>query len=255
MPEDPDTVARRLAGDSLAQGDATGWFEQLYDAAARGDTEVPWDRGGPHPLIAQWVAGRAAVPAGRAIVVGAGLGDDAELIAALGYATTAFDISATAVRVARKRYPDSAVHYVVADLLAPPPEWIGAFDLVLESQTVQALPVELRDVAIRAVTALVAPGGTLVVNAAARDDVAQEPDGPPWPLTRAEIDAFAAGDLVPVGIERVPHPQYPENLRWLAEFAVPASGRTDRCSPVRPWRAACAAQALRARFQAVERPR
>jgi ubiquinone/menaquinone biosynthesis C-methylase UbiE len=73
-------------------------------------------------------------------VVGCGLGDDAEYVAGRGFDTVAFDISASAIRAARRRYPDSAVHYVTADLLDPPGEWERAFDLVVESLTLQALP-------------------------------------------------------------------------------------------------------------------
>jgi hypothetical protein len=68
------------------------------------------------------------------VVVGCGLGADAEFVARHGFATTAFDISATAVRTAQQRYPTSPVDYRTADL----------FDLVVEIINVQALPVSLR---------------------------------------------------------------------------------------------------------------
>ena len=45
---------------------------------------------------------------------------------------------------ARERYPDTAVEYRVADLLDLPADLVGAFDLVIEVSTVQALPPELR---------------------------------------------------------------------------------------------------------------
>jgi hypothetical protein len=64
---------------------------------------------------------------------------------------------------ARRRFPDSAVDYVVADLLDLPPEWHRAFDLVVEVITVQALPDPPRARAIACVASLVAPGGTLIV--------------------------------------------------------------------------------------------
>jgi 2-polyprenyl-3-methyl-5-hydroxy-6-metoxy-1,4-benzoquinol methylase len=77
-------------------------------------------------------------------VVGCALGADAEHVAGLGYATTAFDVAPTAVRLARERYPASPVHYVVADLLDPPEEWTRAFDLVVEIITAQSLPEPYR---------------------------------------------------------------------------------------------------------------
>ncbi len=59
------------------------------------------------------------------MIVGCGLGADAEFIAAWGYSTLAFDIAPTAVELARSRFPSSAVSYVPGDLLALPDEWVG----------------------------------------------------------------------------------------------------------------------------------
>jgi hypothetical protein len=57
---------------------------------------------------------------------------------------------------------------------------------------VQALPLELRRRATASVSHFVAPGGTLLVISAGRsDDEVGAVAGPPWPLNRAEIDAFA----------------------------------------------------------------
>ena len=57
-----------------ADDEATGWFEPLYAAAARGETGVPWDRGGPSPQLVDWAAARSLEGTGRrALVVGAGL--------------------------------------------------------------------------------------------------------------------------------------------------------------------------------------
>jgi SAM-dependent methyltransferase len=214
----PDQQASRLASESLAARDPTGWFERLYAAAALGDAVVPWARGAPHPLLAQWAGERSPDGAGRsALVVGSGLGDDAEYIAALGFDTVAFDIAPTAVESARRRFPGSRVRYVVADLLDPPAEWRQAFGLVVESITVQSLPDPPRAQAIANVARMVGPGGTLLVIATARDAV-DEPAGPPWPLTRTEVEAFAIGALRPVLIEDLRDPAQPDVRRWRAEF-------------------------------------
>lgn len=210
-----DQDATRLAAESLAAGDATGWFERLYLEASVGSAVVPWDRGTPNALLVEWVAA-GPTPSGRAIVVGCGLGRDSEYLASLGVDTVAFDVSPTAVDGARSRHPGTVVRYETADLLSLPTPWLGSFDLVVESHTVQSLPVPLHPVAIAAVTSLVAPGGTLLVLAAAGTE-GIEADGPPWPLTRAEIDAFGTDALTLVGAEEIPAPAG-EVPRWRAEF-------------------------------------
>jgi SAM-dependent methyltransferase len=218
--------AARLAHESIAAGDPTGWFERLYAAAAAGTTGVPWDRHAPSPLLVQWAAERglraAAAPAAQgALVVGCGLGDDAEFISGLGFRTVAFDISASAIRAAQARYPGSDVHYCVADLMAPPADWNLAFDLVVESMTLQALPEWSRPAAISGLGPLVAPGGTLMVFARGREPDSDD-DGPPWSLTRPEIDSIGSGDLVQVRVDEI-RDAGPSTAawRWRAEFRRP----------------------------------
>jgi SAM-dependent methyltransferase len=195
----------------------TDRFEELYVDASSGRAVVPWDRETPTPLVQAWIENRPAPePALSAAVVGCGYGRDAELIARHGYRTVGFDIAPTAIDTARQRHPDSVVDYRVADLLALPEDWIGAFDLVVESMNVQALPAEVRPAAIAGVRRLVAPGGTLFVMALAGDD-REVVDRPPWPLTRAEIEDFGTG-LATRSIERITGDTDPSISRWTAEF-------------------------------------
>ena len=219
-PANAEEFSSQRAAESSAAGDPTGWFEPLYAAAAAGQTAVPWDRGEPSRYLTEWAAARQLRGDGnRAIVVGCGLGDDAEFIARLGFLTVAFDISPTAIASAQQRFPGSAVRYEVADLFCPPAGWRQAFDLVVESLTLQALPDPPRRDAFAPLGGLVRPGGTLLVL-----DRACEPgepiDGPPWALTRAEIDSFA-GELEPARIELLDDPQLPWPRRWRAEFRRP----------------------------------
>ncbi len=108
--------ARELARRALARGDATGWFEELY-AEARSEADISWADLVPNPSLVEWLDAHPV--SGRALKVGAGLGDDAEELARRGLTVTAFDIAPTAVAWARRRFPDSRVDYVVADVLAP----------------------------------------------------------------------------------------------------------------------------------------
>lgn len=195
-------------------------FEDLYAEAAVGHAVVPWDRPSPTQLVEAWIEARTPEGAGRsAVVVGCGYGRDSELIARHGYRTAGFDIAPTAIQIARQRHAGSSVDYQVADLLALPSEWVGRFDLVVESMNVQALPEDIRPAAIAGVRSLVAPGGTLFVVAVARDDGAVV-DGPPWPLDRPEIETFGTGLLVR-SIERIADAADPGLSRWAAEFVRP----------------------------------
>lgn len=209
---DPDEDARIRAAKALATGDATAWFEPLYADAATGDAVVPWARGKPNPEIADWAAG-ARGDGKRAIVIGCALGDDAEYVASLGYDTVAFDVSPSAITAVRGLFPESTVDYTVADLFAPPTAWDRAFDLVVEISTVQALPRHIREVAIDRVSSLLAPGGTLLVGAfAAEDD--SEVEGPPWPLTKSEVESFARDGVRLDQLERTR-----AGGRWWAAFS------------------------------------
>lgn len=217
MVDPKDADANRHAAAAYARGEPTGWFETLYEEAVRGQAIVPWDYAEPNSFLVEWTAGRDGAGR-RAVVVGSGLGRDAEYLAGLGYTTTGFDVSATAVRAARERHAGSPVSYEVANLLDLPDHYRGAFDLVVESYTVQSLPDPPRAAAIAAVRTLVAAGGTLLVIAMARE-ADELVAGPPFPLTRAEIDAFAGDVLVPVSIEHRPRPD--ARAGWIAEFTRP----------------------------------
>lgn len=210
---------RRLATQALAANDPTGWFEPLYAEAAAGTSVVPWDRDEPNPLLVDWFR-TASLPQGaRGLVIGCGYGTDAEFVASRGIRTTAFDVSPTAIRGARARFPQSPVTYKVADLLNPSPSWDHAFDVVIESITVQSLPLDVRTAAIAAIRNLLAPNATLLVIA----DISTAPatSGPPWPLTRADIDSFTAPDLTQVRVETVARPDASGLHRWRAEFHRP----------------------------------
>jgi SAM-dependent methyltransferase len=223
----PDELARRLASEAVADDAPTAWFERIYAAAQAGQTTVPWDNGTPSRLLLDWEQAAGGSRRGdgrRAVVVGCGLGEDAEFIATRGFDTTGFDISPTAIRTARQRHPGSPVHYTTADLLDLPADWVQAFDLVIESNTMQALPDPPRATAIANVGRLVAPGGTLLALARAGEP-GKSADGPPWPLTRAEIDALAGTGLTPVRVEDLRAAGLPPVRRWRAEFTRPSGAR------------------------------
>jgi SAM-dependent methyltransferase len=205
---------------------ATGWFEPLYAANDAAGTRPPWSQDTPRPLLESWARERGlrGTPDQRAVVVGAGLGADAEYVASLGFDTLGFDISATAVRLAGERSTHDNARYEVGDLLDLPDAWIGAFDLVVESFTVQALPDPPRADAIAAISRLVAPGGTLLAIAyALPDGDPPAPEGPPWRLRRAEMEAFATAVDPPLRIVELALHTDTDWPFWRVELAAPPS--------------------------------
>jgi SAM-dependent methyltransferase len=230
---------RALAGESLARGDALGWFETLYRRAGADLARVPWADLVPNPLLVEWLAGDGpgfpsfgdtpasgpspspkvldAGPSPTALVVGCGYGDDAELLAEAGYRVTAFDVAPTAIEACRARSPGSPVDYVVADALAPPAAWRGAFHLVLESYTFQVLPPEARGPLLARLAEAVAPGGRLLILCRGRDP--GDPTGElPWPLTRAEIDGVLAHGLDALRFEDLLDGETPPVRRFRALY-------------------------------------
>ena len=182
---------RQIAEEAIQQGNPTGWFEELY-ARAQGDPlAIPWANMKPNPLFTSWAIRMNLQGTGKkALQVGCGLGDDAEELAQLDFAVTAFDISGVAIDWCRKRFPSSSVNYTVADLFKTPREWYGSFDFILEIYTLQSLPQEIRARAMECITACLAPNGKLLIVCRGRERSDPVGNMPPWPLTRQDLTAF-----------------------------------------------------------------
>jgi len=179
----------------------SAWFEEVYTKANWDGAAVPWANLAPRPDLVEWLnRGQVEGQGKKALVIGCGLGDDAEELAQRGFAVTAFDISETAITWCQKRFPNSRVNYQVADLFNSPPGWHKAFDFVLEYYTIQALPPEICRQTMQAVARHVAPRGTLLVICLGRDaDLFVE--GPPWPLSKEMLDIFRELGLIEVDFE------------------------------------------------------
>lgn len=182
---------------SSEQGQSTDeiGFEQIYARAGSDLGSIPWASLTVNPSLVAWLDDQPPPPVATALVIGCGLGDDAEELARRGYRVTAFDLSASAIELCHKRFPASPVDYVVADLFALPDSWIGSFGLVVEIRTLQSLPPSRRPEAAGAVAGTVEPGGQVFVRCAGRDP--QDPlTSRPWPLTRTELEAFTRAGLI-----------------------------------------------------------
>lgn len=235
-----------IALEHYKRRDYTGLFEALY-AQVEGDPgRVPWADLAPNPILSRWLkeqpVGQAsclpspvksvqrtagetpAPPCLRAAVVGCGLGDDAQLLAELGYDTLGFDISPTAIAWARQRFTHDRLRFETADLFDLPAEWRGAFDLVVEIYTFQALPLAIRPAAMDHTASLVKPGGKLVVICRGRDE--DEPASKlPFPLLRIELDRLVTlSGFVEQQFEDFMDDEAPPVRRFMAVYERPRSG-------------------------------
>ena len=202
MSEQQAKTIQEQAAESIKQQNPSGWFEPLY-ANAQGDSaKVPWAKNQPHPYLQQWIKKYPPQTDNKsALVTGCGLGDDAELLAQIGYQVTAFDISSSAIAWCQQRFPQSTVNYQVGNLFALNPNWQAQFDLVYECRNIQALPLAVRSEIMPAIGATVKPKGTLLIITRYRDHNII-PDGPPWALSDPELAQFIDLGFVEVRRDR-----------------------------------------------------
>ena len=179
------------------------YFESIY-ADAHGDpARIPWADGRASPALVSWlnVVAPSMIRCGaRVAAPGCGLGGDARELIRRGYDVCAFDCSETAVRWAQSLDDENAHCYAQADLYNPPARWRHRFDLVVEVNNLESLTPDLRERTIAAQANLMSPHGRMLVICRGSDHPVALPEGPPWPMTEAELLAAAAqAGLVPDG--------------------------------------------------------
>lgn len=180
-------------------------FDQVYRDATGNIEKIPWSHSRPCPSMMSWLNAEAPslVRCGaRAAVVGCGLGEDAVALVERGYDAVAFDCSHAAIDWAKQRHPDHAEIFIQGDLFNLPSRMRHRFDLVIEVHTLQAMPPEFRPALAAGMSSLLSPrGGILLAVSRGRDPSvpAEAIDGPPFPLTAAELSALMeANELAPV---------------------------------------------------------
>jgi SAM-dependent methyltransferase len=136
-----------------------------------------------------------ALPPGRALDLGCGVGRAAIWLAEQGWRVTGVDYSEVALRLARERRAD--LDWVLADLREYEPEH-AAFDLVLVLYV--HLPAAERRVLLTHATAALAPGGTLLVLGHDVENIGTGAPGPSNPDVLYTPDGIA-GELA--GLEIV----------------------------------------------------
>ncbi|MCA9190866.1 MAG: class I SAM-dependent methyltransferase [Planctomycetales bacterium] len=206
MPLQQEQV-RELARKAIEQGQPFYWFDELYSSAKGDASLIPWANLAPNPNLMSFlkVDGQSSGrdPAHRkALVVGCGLGDDAQALYESGYEVTAFDLSSHCIAWCRQRFPASEIAFLQADLFDSPDYWHGQFDLVLEIYTLQAMPIRYHQQACACISKFVKPGGKLLVVTRGRE-ASEKIEGPPWPLTQDELVYFEKSGLHRIRFEEL----------------------------------------------------
>src|SRR5271168_4007832 len=90
-------------------------FEELYGGERSGEGLIPWDIGGPQPVVQQLVAYGAV--RGEVLDPGTGPGHHAIYYASKGYSATGIDGSPTAIELAKRNAERAGlqVNFQVAD--------------------------------------------------------------------------------------------------------------------------------------------
>jgi len=191
MSDEFDPVKYKAMVKSYQENDEPlAWFDSIYTDAKGDHTKVFWADLEASPYLLDWLNKHPVSSCTKkAIVIGCGVGDDAQAISDAGYHVTAFDISPEAIRLCKNRYPDTKVNYLVEDLFDIPSSWYNNFDLVYECNTIQVLPGKYRIQARDAMISLLDQDGYLLVSCRSRQEGKQE-DDIPLPLDKKEIDGF-----------------------------------------------------------------
>ena len=209
---------KQIQAEFAKKGDATGWFDALY-AEANGDNEkIPWADLVPNRFFVEFAEKTNLQGNGRkALVVGCGLGDDALYLHNLGFKVTAFDISKTAIKWAKKLHAETDIQFETADLFAPFRGWISGFDFVLEIYTIQPLLLEIRPKVIDSIANFAAPNGKIVVVTRGREDDEVPPELP-WALSRKDLSNFEKNGLQQTHFEEMLDDEDPPVRRFVVEY-------------------------------------
>ena len=188
---DFDPVAyKTMVKTHQENGDVLGWFDSIYTDAKGDYRSVFWADLQASPYLLKWLEeNKTILSEKKAIVVGCGVGDDAEALSSFGYDVTAFDISAEAIKLCQGRYPQTKVNYLVENLFDYPQEWKENFDLVYECNTIQVLPNKYRIKARDAMVEFLKTQAHILVSCRSREE-GEQLDAIPLPLDKSEMNGF-----------------------------------------------------------------
>jgi len=150
--------------------------------------DMPWEKGAAHPALIAFLKSNPL--RGRVLVPGCGTGHDVRALAATADEVVGFDISLSAVTRAKAHPAVGGERYVNGDLFALPPSLRGVFDVVFEHTCFCAIPPERRVDYVSAVATALVPIGILLAVFYLDPGLDPGETGPPFGVTREELDAL-----------------------------------------------------------------
>jgi methyl halide transferase len=210
------TLDRRLFPSGiLPSGEEGQRMLERWDSAYRSGGQAPWDTGRPSTELSKAVES-GTLRTGRALELGCGTGTSSIYLAQKGFQVTAMDIAPSGLRLAEEkgRQAEAQVHWVLADVLAPPA--LEPFDLIFDRGCYHGVRRENAARYVETIRRLSKPGTRILILAGN----ANEPPphyGPPR-VKEEELRADFAADFEIESLRETrfdtADPQRPGALAW-----------------------------------------
>jgi 2-polyprenyl-3-methyl-5-hydroxy-6-metoxy-1,4-benzoquinol methylase len=182
-----------------------------YDAMYREEdgSRAPWEIDQAQPALIAVV--EAGVVAREVLDAGCGSGELALLLASKGHQVTAFDFSAAAIELARRKAAERGleVDFRVADALALPDDF-GTFDAVFDSGLLHSLLAPEQESYVATLRRVCGPGAT--VHLLAMSDEAEFDHG----LSKQRLGQLFAEGFTDVRVEPAT-----VHAHWHGSFSMP----------------------------------
>jgi len=171
---------------------------------------IPWDKGGIPEAFRRYAE---SAPPSSCLIPGCGNGYEAALLANLHWDVCAIDFSPAAVSNAQRLFPDLAAQIVLADFFSyQPPKPI---QIIYERAFFCALPPTYRERIVARWVDLLPPGGVLIgyFHIAVPSGIG----GPPFSITRSELNAFLSPHFACIEDNPVIDsiPVFKDRERWM----------------------------------------
>jgi len=169
------------------------FFENIYNTKSDNLNSIPWAKLEVNEYLKDYLNNNANTNNKKALVIGCGIGDDADYLASKGYEVDAFDISPSAINIAKKRFCNKNINFFVQDIFSLPNNMINSYDFVYEGLTIQSINPKFKNELIKIISSLGKKDSHLLLYSNFQDDI-DNYDGPPWPLYKRDFALFLSYD-------------------------------------------------------------